>query len=428
MYDWRRPTGVVYPSQVQMENEPVFRRVYNREAFLGVPVPGIMWTMNSAFGGFRSQYRPMKDSPRKSISARALALCASILNLGLMSSVYASGVDAAGIDAQALYQKHCSACHGEKGDGHSRASIALNPPPRDFSSPEAWRQLSRERMLTSATYGRPGTAMVGFGNRLEKSEIAAIVDYVRSQFMRPPTVKERSAGDAIYREHCAVCHGDKGAGAQWTRFSLNPPPRDFTAPASKAELNRERMITSVTYGRPGTAMMAFSKRLSPAQVETVVDYVRGTFMGEGNGASTPAVAAGPSHGHQGTGGNITPQVAAIQPVDMNAPMPFGLQPDVAAGRSFFMANCFTCHGRKGDGKGPRSRFIKPPPRDFLSANARKRYNRPTLFRAIAIGKPGTVMPAWSKVLDEQQIADVAEFVYSAFIRPGADEAADKKKP
>lgn len=357
----------------------------------------------------------------------------TLLCFGLFFGAGASASDAAVVDAQALYQKHCSACHGETGDGHSRASIALTPPPRDFTTSDAWRMLSRERMLTSATYGRPGTAMVGFGNRLEKSEIAAVVDYIRSHFMHPPTAKERSGGNAIYREHCAVCHGDKGSGAQWTRLSLNPPPRDFTAPAAREELSRERMVTSVTYGRPGTAMMSFKKRLSPDQIDTVVDYIRADFMkldGDANAAaamaSEPAgaVPAGHPHGH----GNAAPVAAptpVAEPVDMDAPMPFGLRPDVAAGQAFFMSNCFNCHGRKGDGKGPRSKFISPPPRDFLTEDARKRYNRPTLFRAIALGKPGTVMPAWSKVMDEQQIANVAEFVYSAFIRPGT---ADKKKP
>ena len=47
------------------------------------------------------------------------------------------------------------------------------------------------------------------------------------------------------------------------------------------------------------------------------------------------------------------------------------------------------------------------------------YNRPRLFAAITGGKNGTVMPAWGKVLSEQQIADVAEFVFQAFIQPSA---------
>jgi mono/diheme cytochrome c family protein len=39
------------------------------------------------------------------------------------------------------------------------------------------------------------------------------------------------------------------------------------------------------------------------------------------------------------------------------------------------------------------------------------------------------MPAWSTVLDKQQIADVAEFVFDTFIRSNgsAGAANDKKK-
>jgi mono/diheme cytochrome c family protein len=48
-------------------------------------------------------------------------------------------------------------------------------------------------------------------------------------------------------------------------------------------------------------------------------------------------------------------------------------------------------------------------------------NRPALFDAISTGKRGTVMPAWKTVLDEQQIANVAEFVFEAFVHPRADK-------
>ena len=323
--------------------------------------------------------------------------------------------------AHRLYEKFCSACHGERGNGQSRASFALDPPPRDFTTPEAWRQLSRERMLTSVTYGRPGTAMVGFAKRLDKAEIAGIVDYIRAHFMRPPPKVDRDSGAAIFRKHCAVCHGDRGSGANWTRFTLNPAPRDFTAPESRAELSRERMLTSVTYGRPGTAMMSFRKRLDDRQIAAVVDYIRSEFMGLGEG-KPPAT---PSTVHAGDHG--TKSKARPEPVDMKAPLPGGLVGDAAAGRRFFMRNCFTCHGRAGNGQGPRADFISPPPRNFLGDDARRRLNRPALFRAIAMGLPGTVMPAWSKVLDEQQIANVAEFVFTAFIRPQAPQGRDDGK-
>jgi mono/diheme cytochrome c family protein len=102
--------------------------------------------------------------------------------------------------------------------------------------------------------------------------------------------------------------------------------------------------------------------------------------------------------------------------DMSLPMPLGLKGDPDKGRAFFMGNCFTCHGVKGDGNGPRAYFITPPPRDFLLETSRQRLNRPVLFEAISNGRLGTNMPAWGKVLNNQQIADVAEFVFENFIR------------
>jgi len=42
-----------------------------------------------------------------------------------------------------------------------------------------------------------------------------------------------------------------------------------------------------------------------------------------------------------------------------------------------------------------------------------------LFAAVANGRNGSEMPAWNKVLDDQQIADVAEYVFQAFIQAKA---------
>lgn len=119
-----------------------------------------------------------------------------------------------------------------------------------------------------------------------------------------------------------------------------------------------------------------------------------------------------------------PPVAALAKVseqsapavsDMSLPMPLGLKGDPDKGRIFFMGNCFTCHGVKGDGEGPRAYFITPPPRNFLLETSRQRLNRPVLFEAITNGRLGTNMPAWGKVLSNQEIADVAEFVFENFI-------------
>ncbi len=299
-----------------------------------------------------------------------------------------------------LYREHCAVCHGDKGDGKTRARHGLNPPPRDFTSADAWERLTRERMLTSVTYGRPDTAMVPFGQRLSEKQIETVVEYVRSSFMRPPTVAQRHSGEHIYNKHCSACHGDKGAGATWTKHSLNPPPRNFTAAEARQGLSRERMLTSVTHGRPGTAMMAFQGRLSDSEISNVVSYIRQTFM---------KLEDSPDRAVSAT--TAAPPPAA----DMTLAFPHGLVGDEEAGRRFYRDNCASCHGPDGDGKGVRASFIQPPPRDFTSSESRRTLNRSALFRGISRGKRGTVMPAWGQVLDNQQIADVAEYVLQRFI-------------
>lgn len=106
----------------------------------------------------------------------------------------------------------------------------------------------------------------------------------------------------------------------------------------------------------------------------------------------------------------TPVVA-----DMSLPMPLGLKGDPVKGGEFFMKTCATCHGKNGDGDGPRAYFITPPPRNFLLETSRQRLNRPTLFEAVTNGRIGTNMPAWGKVLNNQEVANVAEFVFQHFI-------------
>ena len=110
-------------------------------------------------------------------------------------------------------------------------------------------------------------------------------------------------------------------------------------------------------------------------------------------------------------------------VDMSEAIPNNLTADVNWGREFYMKNCFTCHGVKGDGQGPRAYFNRPPPRDFTSSASRQILNRPRIYDSITRGRVGTVMPAWGKVLTDQEIANLTEFVFQAFIKgKGAGEA------
>ncbi|MEY4752674.1 MAG: hypothetical protein RJA44_349, partial [Pseudomonadota bacterium] len=195
---------------------------------------------------------------------------------------------------------------------------------------------------------------------------------------------------------CSVCHGDSGRGSMWASANLTPPPRDFGSAQARTELTRERMLASISVGRPGTAMPAFGQRFKPADLHSLVDHIRSRYMA------------------------LPPEPAQV---DLQLPLPDGLQGDWRQGENLYRANCVACHGEQGDGQGPRAYFIRKPPRNFISTESRRLYNRPALHAAISAGKTGTEMPAWRQVLSPAEIGHISEYVLRRFIAPDSATAA-----
>lgn len=346
-------------------------------------------------------------------------------SLALFALVLFSGSSLAGerplkggeINPAGIYHNYCSVCHGDRGDGRSRASGSLVPPPRDFTLAS---ELSRDTLITIVTHGKPTTAMVGWTSQLNAKEIDAVVDYIMQTFMAVARDPRLQRGKQLYVQHCASCHGARGQGSGQS-VNGSPPPKDLASPKARAELDRNRMIASVTRGRPGTAMAGFAAKLSSADIDAVVDYVSAALMLP----NVPNISGVRAHGD---GGGSLPQArapaAAAQKsaptgqADMRLPMPRSLRGDAAKGAKFYGENCALCHGALGDGHGPRANLVTPKPRNFLDAGARATLNRPALFNAISEGRVGTEMPAWRRVLDEQELANVTEYVFRQFIRPG----------
>lgn len=331
------------------------------------------------------------------------------------SAALAGKHDAKGAESRpdAIYHNYCSVCHGDRGDGRSRARNSLNPPPRDFT---AAGELSRETMIIITTHGKPSTAMVGWKTQLSTAEIEGVVDYIRKTFMVVALDPRLQRGKTVYAQNCIACHGAQGQGSSLP-IGGSKPARDLASPQARAELNRERMISSVTSGRPGTAMAGFGGRLPAPDIEAVVDYVRSAIM-------VPHTEISGTDAHAGRKGSQVPAKKATG-TDMNQPMPNGLKGDAVAGGRFYMANCATCHGAKGDGKGPRAYFIMPKPRNFVDPAYSSGANRPAIFATTSVGRLGTEMPAWNKVLSDQEIANVSEFVFQRFILPGQKQRKSK---
>ncbi len=349
----------------------------------------------------------------------SLALCAALL-VGAAAGARGDSrhaVPAGEMDAAALYHDYCSVCHGDRGDGDSRARGSMVPPPRDFTAPEM-RSLDRETMIAAVTRGRAGTAMAPWESQLSEAQIAGVVDYIRASFMGLGAAGE---GARIYARTCSVCHGDNGSGAVWATANLNPRPRDLTS-AAASELSRARMIHSVTHGRADTAMPGFGTQLDGHQIEAVVDYVRRTFMQQAPSSALIAPAGhGHGHGHEGRATSHAQGTGHSHDEHLGAagghaePFPDGLVGDAVRGQELYRTNCVACHGEEGDGQGPRAYFILPKPRNFTHPASRSAFNRPHLMQAISRGRVGSEMAAWDTVLDAQSIADIAEYVFQRFI-------------
>ena len=318
------------------------------------------------------------------------------------------------IKPDAIYHNYCSVCHGDRGDGRSRASNSLLPAPRDFTTAS---ELTRDSMVTIVTHGKPTTAMVGWTTQLDAKEIEAVVDYIRQTFMALALDPRLQHGKVIYTENCIRCHGDRGQGVNDASTGA-PAPRDLTSPQVRVELSRDRMLKSVATARHGTVANGFSGKLSPAEIEEVVDYVSAGLMIPASSAISGVRAREARRSDGQSASPSASQPATGQPIDMQAHLPKELVGNGKRGGEFYKENCATCHGARGDGKGSRAAGLTPKPRNFLEAASRAQLNRPAIYRAVYDGKVGTEMPAWGKVLNEQQVADVSEYVFQQFVRAG----------
>lgn len=226
------------------------------------------------------------------------------------------------------------------------------------------------------------------------------------------------APDVLYRQYCLVCHGDKGDGKTLAQYALDPPPRDFTSEKARNELSRAHMIevlnkgTRTSKGKP-TAMVAWRDHFSREQIETVVDYIIVKFM-EGKVAPNDQVH-GEGHAHKGHDHSA----ANVKSVDY----PYGLTPNASRGKPLYAANCQTCHGEKGDGRGSAVRTGLINPRNFHDADFREFASGFSLFSAVSRGRGH--MPAWEKNLSKQDIADVSEYVLRTFVTPQSTASAGR---
>lgn len=210
-------------------------------------------------------------------------------------------------------------------------------------------------------------------------------------------------GKLLYKEYCSQCHGATGHGDGPAASGLEPKPA-VHANMAFDKLPMDYLYNVVNHGGravgKSTSMPYWNLTIGQQGVADVIAYLKATFKGAAEVAAAPA--AGPS--------GVCPQPRKTQQapaefLDKANPLPASTE-QVQAGKKLFLETakplaCMNCHGTKGDGNGPASMGLMPPPRNFTCGATMKDIPDGQLFWIIKNGSPGTGMMPFSGLSDDE---------------------------
>lgn len=214
----------------------------------------------------------------------------------------------------------------------------------------------------------------------------------RDDARRALTQAALEEGRLIFQTNCRPCHGAAadGRGPMARGFTLKPA--DFTDPGTIATVVEAYAYWRATEGGPGLPPEA-----------TPWDSAMPAWKGDLTDAQRwKAVMA-------------AYDLAGVEPRRVERPHPAPAAPPAVGtagidrGREIYAKRCLVCHGEKGDGEGPIAADLEPRPRNFVRGSFKLRTTAsgdpPTdddLFRVVTRGIPGTAMPGWPGLTDDER--------------------------
>jgi len=299
-----------------------------------------------------------------------------------------------------IYNFRCYYCHGYSGDAQTLAATLITPKPVDFTnaSPDV---LVRERMQHSVQSGRPGTAMMSFSSVLAQDEIAAVVDFIRQEFM-------------ISKRENTRYHTEANGWHNHERYAAAFP---FTSGEIALDTPWEQLTPQQVEGKKlfmSTCVSCHDRsRVNNGEViwePRPVSYPRNDYL-PGDNISLEKIEAGSA---LRTSSLDAMSSASPYRIHDRAPKIDGLTETERRGEELFQQNCAFCHAADGTARNWIGSFMEPHPRNLTSPEAMSGMTRTRFRTVIREGLAGTSMPAWKSVLSEQQIQDVIAYVARAF--------------
>lgn len=226
---------------------------------------------------------------------------------------------------------------------------------------------------------------------------------------------------ALYIQHCAACHGEKGDGQGIAAKFLFPKPRDFRAGRFRLISTTNGVPTEadidavLVRGMPGSAMLSWA-HLSEADRKLLVKQVLELRR---QGAREVELALAADSGDELSEDQIqeaVDQATAVGPAFDTPAIGDADAASVARGREVYMSKgCAACHGNEGKGDGQQvmvdAEGLPTRPRDLTLGTFKGSSDPVPVYQRIALGMPGTPMPS-SQGLVHEQVADLVHYIRS----------------
>ena len=174
----------------------------------------------------------------------------------------------------AVFRTWCAQCHGSGAAGNKGFPNLLD---------DDWLHGGTiDQVYTTILHGvrdpadedtRPAPAMPAWGDILSKDEIANVVQFVLKISGEKFDATQADAGQTVFADNCASCHGDNGKGM----VDMGAP--NLTDAIWLYGGDPATIAQTVTSGRAGV-MPSWSARLTDAEIRAVAVYVHGLGGGE----------------------------------------------------------------------------------------------------------------------------------------------------
>jgi mono/diheme cytochrome c family protein len=207
---------------------------------------------------------------------------------------------------EGVYKEICFACHGLAGDGKGPSWLNTMPRPQVFTDAHYMSRLTDQYLFEVIKFGKlavlkrevagsslQAVAMPAFGEVLEAAQIRELIAFERAFRSGAPQSAETRE---LFRDACAVCHGDHGRG-DGTRASpsqpapprfvsaIQPAPANYHDPLFMDRFSDDFLVALITHGRIGASEVAgfdtmkpYGHVLSDDEIRGVVRYIRETFV------------------------------------------------------------------------------------------------------------------------------------------------------